>query len=162
MSGSAFERALPVFNALGKTITHMGPLGTGGFTKLANQIIVAVNLAAIGEALVFGSKAGVDPQKMVRALSGGLAGSKCLEQKSEKILTGDFAPGFKVDLHFKDLNLITDAARSVGVPVPMAALVEQFFAALRVRGRGGLDHSSVITLFEELAGAQARRVEKAN
>jgi 2-hydroxy-3-oxopropionate reductase len=152
-----FERALPVFNALGKTITHMGPLGAGGFTKLANQIIVAINLTAIGEALVFGTKAGVDPQKMVRALSGGLAGSKCLDQKSEKILTGDFAPGFKVDLHFKDLNLIQDAARSVGVPIPTAAFVEQLFAALRVRGRGGLDHSSIITIFEDLAGTQARK-----
>jgi 2-hydroxy-3-oxopropionate reductase len=152
-----FERALPAFNALGKTITHMGPLGAGGFTKLANQIIVAINLTAIGEALVFGTKAGVDPQKMVRALSGGLAGSKCLDQKSEKILTGDFAPGFKVDLHFKDLNLIQDAARSVGAPIPIAALVEQLFAALRVRGRGGLDHSSIVTLFEDLAGIQARK-----
>jgi len=152
-----FERALPVFNALGKTITHMGPLGSGGFTKLANQIIVAINLTAIGEALVFGTKAGVDPQKMVRALSGGLAGSKCLDQKSEKILTGDFAPGFKVDLHFKDLNLIQDAARSVGAPIPAAALVEQLFAALRVRGRGGLDHSSIVTIFEDLAGIQARK-----
>ena len=157
-----FERALPVFNALGKTITHMGPLGAGGFTKLANQIIVAINLTAIGEALVFGTKAGVDPQKMIRALSGGLAGSKCLDQKSEKILAGDFAPGFKIDLHFKDLNLIQDAARSVGVPIPTAAFVEQLFAALRVRGRGGLDHSSVVTLFEDLAGVQVRRSEKAD
>jgi len=156
-----FERALPVFNALGKTITHMGPLGAGGFTKLANQIIVAINLTAIGEALVFGTKAGVDPQKMVRALAGGLAGSKCLDQKSEKILGGDFAPGFKIDLHFKDLNLIQDAARSVGVPIPIAAFVEQLFAALRVRGRGGLDHSAVITLFEDLAGVEVRRSEKA-
>jgi len=153
----AFERALPIFQALGKTITHMGPLGAGGFTKLANQIIVAINLSAIGEALVFGAKAGVDPEKMIRALSGGLAGSKCLDQKSEKILTGDFAPGFKIDLHFKDLNLIHDAAQSVGAPVPIAAFVEQLFAALRVRGRGGLDHSGVITLFEDLAGTQVRR-----
>jgi 2-hydroxy-3-oxopropionate reductase len=152
-----FEQALPIFNALGKTITHMGPLGSGGFTKLANQIIVAINLTAIGEALVFGTKAGVDPQKMIRALSGGLAGSKCLDQKSEKILSGDFAPGFKIDLHSKDLNLISDAARSVGVPIPTAAFVEQLFAALRVRGRGGLDHSGVITLFEDLAGVQVRR-----
>jgi 2-hydroxy-3-oxopropionate reductase len=160
MAGGAaqdFERALPIFNSLGKTITHMGPLGAGGFTKLANQIIVAINLTAIGEALVFGAKAGVDPQRMIRALSGGLAGSKCLDQKSEKILTGDFAPGFKIDLHSKDLNLITDAARSVGAPIPTAALVEQFFSALRVRGRGGLDHSGVITLFEDLAGVQVRR-----
>jgi 2-hydroxy-3-oxopropionate reductase len=154
-----FERALPVFNALGKTITHMGPLGAGGFTKLANQIIVAVNLTAIGEALVFGAKAGVDPQKMIRALSGGLAGSKCLDQKSEKILTGDFAPGFKVDLHFKDLNLIQDAARAIGVPIPTAAFVEQLFAALRARGRGGLDHSGVITFFEDLAGVQVRKAK---
>jgi len=152
-----FERALPVFNALGKTITHMGPLGAGGFTKLANQIIVAINLTAIGEALVFGTKAGVDPQKMIRALAGGLAGSKCLDQKSEKILNGDFAPGFKIDLHSKDLNLIQDAARSIGVPIPTAAFVEQVFAALRVRGRGGLDHSGVITFFEDLAGVQVRK-----
>lgn len=152
-----FERALPIFNALGKTITHMGPLGAGGFTKLANQIIVAINLTAMGEALVFGTKAGVDPQKMIRALAGGLAGSKCLDQKSEKILNGDFAPGFKIDLHAKDLSLIQDAARSVGVPIPTAALVEQFFAALRARGRGGLDHSGVITLFEDLAGVQVRK-----
>ncbi len=152
-----FERALPVFNALGKTITHMGPIGAGGFTKLANQIIVAINLTAIGEALVFGAKAGVDPEKMVRALAGGLAGSKCLDQKAGKILSGDFAPGFKIDLHLKDLNLIHDAARSIGVPIPVAAVVEQFFAAARVRGRGGMDHSGVITFFEELAGVQVRR-----
>jgi len=152
-----FERALPVFNALGKTVTHMGSIGSGGFTKLANQIIVAINLTAIGEALVFGAKAGVDPQKMIRALAGGLAGSKCLDQKSEKILSGDFAPGFKIDLHSKDLNLIQDAARSVGVPIPTAAFVEQLFAALRVRGRGGMDHSGVITFFEDLAGVQVRK-----
>ena len=152
-----FDRSLPILNALGKTITHMGALGTGGFTKLANQIIVAINLTAIGEALVFGKKAGVDPEKMIRALSGGLAGSKCLDMKSEKILTGDFTPGFKVDLHFKDLNLIHEAAKSVAMPVPTAAFVEQLFAALRTRGRGGLDHSGVITLFEDLAGVQVRR-----
>src|SRR5262249_53161734 len=140
-----------------KTITHMGPLGSGGFTKLANQIIVAINLTALGEALVFGTKAGVNPEKMIRALSGGLACSKCLDQKSEKILSGDFAPGFKIDLHAKDLNLIAHAARSVVVPIPTAAFVEQLFSALRVQGRGGLDHSAVITLFEDLAKAQVRR-----
>ena len=152
-----FERALPVFQALGKTITHMGPLGSGGFTKLANQIIVAINLTAIGEALVFGAKAGVDPQKMIRALSGGLAGSKCLDQKTEKILSGDFAPGFKIDLHSKDLGLIHEAARAVGAPIPTAALVEQLFAALRALGRGGLDHSGIITFFEDLASVQVRK-----
>lgn len=151
-----FERALPIFQALGKTITHMGPLGSGGFTKLANQIIVAANLTAIGEALVFGTKAGVDPRRMVQALSGGLAGSKCLDQKAEKILTGDFKPGFKIDLHFKDLNLIHDAARSVGASVPVSAFVEQLFVALREAGRGGFDHSGAITFFEDLAHIQVR------
>jgi 2-hydroxy-3-oxopropionate reductase len=92
-----FERAAPIFSALGKTITHIGPIGAGGFTKLANQIIVAVNLMAISEALVFGRKAGVDPRKMVQALSGGLAGSKCLDMKGEKMLAGEVA-SFKMDL----------------------------------------------------------------
>src|SRR5437762_13022308 len=101
----------------------MGPLGTGGFTKLANHIIVAITVTAIGEGLAFGSKAGVDPQKMIHALTGGLAGSKCRDQKSEKILSGDFAPGFKIDLHSKDLNLITDAARSVGAPIDRKSVV---------------------------------------
>ena len=91
-------RAGPVFRAMGKTITHIGPIGAVGFTKLANQIIVAVNLMAISEALVFGRKAGIDPRRMVQALSGGLAGSKCLEMKSEKMLTGEFAPGFKIEI----------------------------------------------------------------
>jgi 2-hydroxy-3-oxopropionate reductase len=153
---SHFERALPLFHAMGKTITHMGPIGAGGFTKLANQIIVAINLAAIGEALVFGTKAGVDPDNMIRALGGGLAGSKCLEQKSAKILTGDYAPGFKIDLHSKDLNLVHDAARTLGVPIPTTAIVAQMFSALRVQGRGGLDHSAIVTLFEEFAGIQVR------
>jgi 2-hydroxy-3-oxopropionate reductase len=160
MAGGApqdFERALPIFQVLGKTVTHMGPVGAGGYTKLANQIIVGINLTAIGEALVFGVKAGVDPERMIRALAGGLAGSRCLDQKGDRILAGDFKPGAKVDLHFKDLNLIHEAARAVGAPVPTAALVEQYFEALRVRGRGGLDHSSVITLFEDLAGVQVRK-----
>jgi 2-hydroxy-3-oxopropionate reductase len=151
-----FERALPIFEALGKTITHMGPVGAGGFTKLANQIIVAINLTAIGEALVFGTKAGVDAEKMIRALSGGLAGSKCLEQKSPKILGRDFTPGFKVDLHAKDLNLVHEAARALGIPVPITGFVEQVFAALRAKDRGGLDHSGVVTFFEDLAGVQVR------
>jgi 2-hydroxy-3-oxopropionate reductase len=155
-SAADFERALPIFQALGKTITHMGPIGAGGFTKLANQIIVAINLTAIGEALVFGTKAGVDPEKMIRALSGGLAGSKCLEQKSPKILGRDFTPGFKVDLHAKDLNLVHEAARTLGIPVPTTGFVEQVFAALRAKNRGGLDHSGVVTFFEDLAGVQVR------
>ena len=153
---SDFERALPLFEVMGRTITHMGALGSGGFTKLANQIIVAINLTAMGEALVFGAAAGVDPVRMIQALSGGLAGSKCLDQKKDKILAGDFKPGFKVDLHAKDLGLINDAAAAIGVPIPTTAVVQQFFAALRAKGRGEYDHSGVITFFEDLAGIEVR------
>ena len=156
---SHYERALPLFHEMGRTVTYMGPLGSGGFTKLANQIIVAINLAAIGEALVFGTRSGVDPRKMIEALSGGMAASRCLEQKSEKILSGDFRPGFKIDLHQKDLRLVQAAAASLGVPIPTTALVQQFLTAMQTRSRGGDDHSGVIQFFEGLAGVQVRESE---
>jgi len=149
---SDFDAALPVFRALGKTITHLGPLGAGGFTKLANQIIVAVNLTALGEALTLARKAGLDRSLTLKALGGGLAGSKCLEQKTPNYLSGIYNPGFKIDLHFKDLGLIMESSRALGVPLPCTAVVQELFNALRVKGRGGLDHSGVITLLEELAG----------
>ena len=151
-----FQRARPIFEVLGRTITHMGPLGSGGFTKLANQIIVAINLTAIGEALVFGARSGVDPRKMIQALSGGMAGSRCLDQKGGKILAGDFAPGFKIDLHSKDLGLVHEAATALGVPLPTSSLVQQFFAASRAKGRGGEDHSAIIRFFEDLSGIEVR------
>lgn len=147
-----FEAALPVFQALGRTITLLGPLGAGGFTKLANQIIVALNLTALGEALTLARKAGLDRELTLKALGGGLAGSKCLEQKTPNYLSGTYNPGFKVDLHFKDLGLIMEASRALGVPLPCTAVVQELFNALRVKGRGGFDHSGVITLLEELAG----------
>ena len=147
-----FDAALPVFQALGKTITHLGPLGAGGFTKLANQIIVAVNLTALGEALTLAKKAGLDRALTLKALSGGLAGSKCLDQKSPNYVAGTYNPGFKIDLHFKDLGLIMESSRALGVPLPCTAVVQELFNAMRVKGKGGLDHSGVITLLEELAG----------
>jgi 2-hydroxy-3-oxopropionate reductase len=147
-----FDAALPIFQTLGKTITHLGPLGAGGFTKLANQIIVAVNLTALGEALTLAKKAGLDRELTLKALGGGLAGSKCLEQKTSNYVAGTYKPGFKIDLHFKDLGLIMESGRALGVPLPCTAIVEELFNALRVKGRGGLDHSGVITLLEELAG----------
>lgn len=147
-----FEAALPVFQAMGKTITHLGPLGAGGFTKLANQVIVAVNLTALGEALTLARKAGLDRALTLKALGGGLAGSRCLDQKTPNYVAGSYKPGFKVDLHFKDLGLIMESSRALGVPLPCTALVQELFNALRVKGRGGLDHSGVITLLEELAG----------
>lgn len=151
-----FEQVLPVFQAMGKTITYLGPLGAGGFTKLANQIIVAVNLTAIAEALTLAAKAGLDIELTIKALAGGLAGSRCLEQKTPNYLSHTYNPGFKIDLHYKDLGLITEASRALGVPLPTTAVVQELFNALRVKGRGGLDHSGVLTLLEELAGTEVR------
>ena len=153
---AVFDSVLPVFQAMGKTITHLGPLGAGGFAKLANQIIVAVNLTAIAEALTLAAKAGLDRELTIKALSGGLAGSRCLDQKSPNYLSGAYAPGFKVDLHWKDLGLIMEAGKALGVPLPTTAVVQELFHTLSIRGRGGLDHSGVITLLEELAGIGAK------
>jgi 2-hydroxy-3-oxopropionate reductase len=149
---AVFDKVLPIFQAMGKTITHLGPLGAGGFTKLANQIIVAVNLTALGEALTLAKKAGLDRELTLQALAGGLAGSKCLDQKKPNYLADTYNPGFKIDLHYKDLGLIMESARALGVPLPATAAVQELFSALRVKGRGGLDHSGVITLLEDLAG----------
>jgi 2-hydroxy-3-oxopropionate reductase len=153
---AVFDAVLPVFQAMGKTITHLGPLGAGGFTKLANQVIVAGNLTALAEALVLAAKAGLDIELTLKALGGGLAGSRCLEQKTPNYLAHTFTPGFKIDLHHKDLGLIMEAARALGVPLPTTAVIQELFQALRVRGRGGLDHSGVVTLLEDLAGVEVR------
>jgi 2-hydroxy-3-oxopropionate reductase len=150
---ATFDAVLPILSAMGKTITLLGPLGFGGFTKLANQIIVAVNLTGLAEALTLGKKAGLDRELLLTALAGGLAGSKCLEQKKPNYLAGTYNPGFKIDLHFKDLGLIMESSRSLGVPLPTTAVVQELFNAMRVKGRGGLDHSGIITLLEDLAGA---------
>jgi 2-hydroxy-3-oxopropionate reductase len=152
---AVFDSVLPVLQSMGKTITLLGPLGFGGFTKLANQIIVAVNLTALGEALTLARKAGLDRELTLKALAGGLAGSKCLEQKTSNYVTNSYKPGFKIDLHFKDLGLIMESARALGVPLPATAVVQELFSALRVKDRGGLDHSAVITLLEDLAGLPA-------
>ncbi|PYM05765.1 MAG: 2-hydroxy-3-oxopropionate reductase [Candidatus Rokuibacteriota bacterium] len=148
---STFDTVLPIFQVMGKTITHLGPLGCGGFTKLANQIIVAMNLTALGEALTLAKKAGLNRELTLKALGGGLAGSRCLEQKTPNYLSNSYNPGFKIDLHYKDLGLIMESARALGVPLPTTAIVQELFGALRARGRGGLDHSGVITLLEDLA-----------
>jgi len=149
---AVFEQVMPIFQAMGKTITLLGPLGFGGFTKLANQIIVAGNLTALAEALTLAKKAGLDRELTLTALGGGLAGSRCLEQKKPNYVAGSYKPGFKIDLHHKDLGLILESARELGVPVPVTAMIQEMFTALRVKGRGGLDHSGVITLLEDLAG----------
>src|SRR3989304_1277742 len=153
---AVFDQVLPVFQAMGKTITHLGPLGAGGFTKLANQIIVAGKLTALAEALALAAKAGLDIELTLKALGGGLAGSRCLDQKTPNYLAHSFNPGFKIDLHYKDLGLIMEAGRALGVPLPTTAVIQELFNALRQKGRGGLDHSGIITLLEDLAGVEVK------
>lgn len=146
-----FARARVLFEAMGETITHVGESGAGQLTKAANQIVVALILEAVSEALVLGSKAGVEPAKLVEVLSGGLASTKAMEVKRDKLLDHDFEPGGKVEFHHKDLGIALQAGREYGVALPVTALVDQMFGELKVRGRGGWDHSALLTLIEERA-----------
>jgi 2-hydroxy-3-oxopropionate reductase len=149
-----FERAKPLFEALGKTIVHVGGPGAGQTVKACNQIVVAITYAAVSEALVLGSKAGVDPAKVVQVLSGGLAGSKILELKGAGMVNHNFQPGFRINLHRKDLGIANASGKEFGVPMPVTALVTQMFEALAVAGRGDLDHSAFLTLIEDMAQHQ--------
>lgn len=148
---SDFQRAMPLFEAMGKTIVHVGGAGAGQTVKACNQIVVAINYAAVSEALVLGAKSGVDPDKIVQVLSGGLAASRVMELKGKSMIAHNFEPGFRIDLHRKDLGIALAAARSSAVPVPVSALVGQLFEALSAAGRGDLDHSALVTIYEELA-----------
>ena len=146
-----FERATPLFEAMGKTVTHVGPVGAGQVTKAANQVVVALTIEAVSEALVLGSAGGVSPEKILDVLSGGLAGNKVMEVKREKFLSHDFDPGGKVEFHRKDLGIALAAGREYGVALPVTAVVYQMFEALMARGRGGWDHCALLTLVEDLA-----------
>src|SRR5918998_2087515 len=144
-----FERARPLFEAMGKTVTHVGPDGAGQVVKAANQIVVALVMEAVSEAVVLGSKAGVDPEKMLDVLSGGLAGNRVMEVKREKYLSRHFEPGGKVEYHHKDLGIALAAGRDYGVALPATAVVDQMLGALVAQGRGGWDHSALVTLVED-------------
>ena len=146
-----FQRAMPLFEAMGKTIVHVGGPGAGQVVKACNQIVVAVAYAGLSEALVLGAKAGVDPAKIAQVLGGGLAASRVLELRGPTMLRHDFAPGFRVDLHRKDLGIALATGKEHGVPLPSTAVVAQLFEALAAAGRGGLDHSALLTLLEDLA-----------
>ena len=146
-----FERAKPLFEAMGNTITHVGPDGAGQVVKAANQIVVALVMEAVAEALVLGSRAGVDPEKMLDVLSGGLAGNRVMEVKREKYLSRHFEPGGQVKYHRKDLGIALAAGTEYGVALPATAVVDQMFGALIARGRDGWDHSALVTLVEELS-----------
>jgi 2-hydroxy-3-oxopropionate reductase len=146
-----FERAKPLLEVMGDAITHVGPTGAGQTAKAANQIVVAVTLEGISEALVLASKAGVAPEKILEAISGGLAGSNVMEAKKENFLEHDFEPGFRIDLHHKDLGIALAAGREYGVSLPVTAIVDQMLEALKTKGRGDRDHSAILTLIEDEA-----------
>ncbi len=146
-----FERARPLFEAMGKTITHVGEAGAGQVVKACNQIVVALTIEAVSEALVLGSKAGVEPSKILDVLSGGLAGNKVMEVKRDKFLSHSFDPGFRVELHRKDLGIALTAGREYGVALPVTAIVDQMLEALKAKGRGDRDHSAILTFIEDLA-----------
>jgi 2-hydroxy-3-oxopropionate reductase len=144
-----FERARPLFEVMGETVVHVGGAGAGQVVKACNQIVVALVIEAVAEALVLGSKAGVAPDRVVEVLSGGLASHRVLEVKGEKFLSHEFTPGGKVEYHRKDLGIALAAGREYGVTLPVTALVEQMFGVLEAKGRGGWDHSALLTLIEE-------------
>jgi 2-hydroxy-3-oxopropionate reductase len=146
-----FDRARPLFEVMGKVATHVGPTGAAQVVKACNQIVVALNIEAVSEALVLGSKAGVAPEKLVEALSGGLAGSAVMEAKKEKFFSHDFEPGFRIELHHKDLGIALAAGREYGVALPVTAIVDQMLEASKAKGRGDRDHSAILTLLEEAA-----------
>jgi 2-hydroxy-3-oxopropionate reductase len=149
-----FARALPLFEVMGQTVTHVGAVGTGQVVKAANQIVVALTIEAVSEALVLGSKAGVSPEKILDVLGGGLAGNKVMEVKREKMLDHSFDPGFRVELHHKDLGIALAAGREYGVTLPVTAVVDQMLETLKMLGRGDQDHSALLTLIEESSGLE--------
>ncbi|MFN3928785.1 MAG: 2-hydroxy-3-oxopropionate reductase [Thermoflexus sp.] len=153
---ATFERCLPILRAMGRNIVYMGGPGAGQVTKAANQVVVALTIAAISEALVLAAKAGVDPAKVREALLGGFAGSRVLEVHGQRILERNFQPGFRVRLHHKDLRIALGLGRAVGASLPLTALVHEWLGALVTRGQGELDHSALVRLFEEWAQTEVR------
>jgi 2-hydroxy-3-oxopropionate reductase len=146
-----FQRAMPLFEAMGKTIVLVGGPGAGQTVKACNQIVVAIHYAAVSEALVLGAKAGVDPEKIVQVLSGGLAGSRVMEMRGPGMIEHNFQPGFRINLRRKDLAIAMSTGQEYSVPLPVSALVTQFYESMAARGQGDLDHSALLTLFEDLA-----------
>ncbi|MDX3236211.1 2-hydroxy-3-oxopropionate reductase [Streptomyces sp. ME03-5709C] len=147
-----FDEARPLFDALGRTVVLCGPHGAGQTVKAANQLIVAVNLQACAEAVVFLEKSGVDLAAALDVLNGGLAGSTVLTRKKRNFLDRAYTPGFRVDLHHKDMGIVTDAARGVGAALPVGSVVAELVASLRAQGDGGLDHSALLRGVERLSG----------
>ena len=151
---SAFERAKPILGAMGSSVVWVGEVGAGNVTKLANQIMVACNIAAMGEALVLATKAGVDPEAVLNAVKSGLAGSMVLNAKGPMVLERNFKPGFRIRLHQKDLHNALEAAESMGISLPLTTVVQQMLVNLMAAEKGDLDHSAIVTILEDAAGTE--------
>ena len=152
---AVFDRCKDILGAMGASVTRCGEVGAGNTTKLANQIIVACNIQAVAEAFTLAQKAGVDPEVVYKAIRGGLAGSTVLDAKGPMMIAGNDKPGFKIDLHIKDLNNALDCAHSVGSPLPMTAAVQEIFQWLHNNGCGQDDHSSIIKYYKKLTGIES-------
>ena len=147
-----FADSRPVLEAVGRTIVHVGPAGSGQTVKAANQLIVAGTIELVAEAIVFLEAHGVDTDAAVQVLAGGLAGNAILDRKAAAMLRRDFTPGFRIELHHKDLGIVTSAAREAGVVIPLGAVVAQLVASLKAQGDGALAHSALLKLVEQLSG----------
>ena len=154
---AVFQAVLPVLQLLGSTVTLTGPVGAGNVTKLANQIMVACNIAAMGEALVLATKAGLDPEVVFNAVKGGLAGSTVLNAKAPMVISRNFKPGFRIRLHQKDLRNALLAAESMKVGLPLTSLVQQILMSLMNEGKGDLDHSAIVNFIEDMAGTEVKK-----
>ena len=152
-----FKQVKDLLDVMGASVTRVGEIGSGNTTKLANQIIVALNIAAMSEAMVLATKAGVDPERVFQAIRGGLAGSAVLDAKMPLALQGNFKPGFRIELHIKDLANALDTAHELGVPVPLSGVAMEIMQALRVDDKAGDDHGGIIQFYEKLAKVKIRR-----
>ena len=153
-SEAAFERVRPLFALMGKNITHVGAVGDGQTAKVANQIIVALNIEAVAEALVFAAKAGADPARVRAALMGGFASSRILEVHGQRMIDRTFNPGFRIELHQKDLNLALSTARSLGVALPNTATAQELFNTCAAHGGKGWDHSAIVRALETMSNVE--------
>ncbi len=151
-SDADFEEALPVLQALGTTIAHVGPVGAGQTVKAANQLLVGGIIELVSEALLLIEASGVDAEAAVKVLAGGLAGNRILDVKAPSMLARQFKPGFRIDLHHKDMGIVLTAAREAGLALPVTGLVSQLFVAARAQGLGSLDHSALLSVLERLSG----------
>lgn len=149
-----FEEYTDVLKAMGSAVTYVGPIGAGNIAKLANQVVVAVNIAVVGEALVLAQKAGVNPESVYKAIRGGLAGSTVMDAKAPMMLERRFDPGFRINLHIKDLNNALESGHEFQSPLPLTAAVREMMTALAVDGFEGEDHSSLVKFYEKLANAE--------